>query len=125
MARHNRDGSGSDQRGCEYEVHYHPDWFRLVKVTRALESGRQSTKTLYRNPVSRRKSRPSRRVRTGIRSSEQGLDVEISILDPGLRVKRIRIACEVPSPDGATEEIEFTVEGGLPPAGGDRAGGHR
>jgi hypothetical protein len=116
MARHNRDGSGSDQRGYGYEVHYQPDWFRLAKVTRTLETGRQSTKTLYRNPVSLRKSRPGRRVRTGIRSPAQDLDVEISVLDPGRRVKRVRITCEVPSGGGRTELVEFTVEGGLPPA---------
>jgi hypothetical protein len=116
MARHNREGSGSDQSGYEYEVRYQPDWFRLVKVTRTLDTGRQSTKTLYRNPVSRRKSRPGRRVRTGIRSPDQGLDVEISVRDPGRRVKRIRIACEIPSGEGGSELVEFTVEGGLPPA---------
>jgi len=114
MARHNRDGTGADQCGFEYEVNYQPDWFRLVKVTRALDSGRQSTKTLYRNPVARRKSRPGRRVRTGIRSPDQLLDVEIAVLDPKRRVKRIRVCCEVPGDDGAVEEIEFTVEGGLP-----------
>jgi len=116
MARHNREGSGADQRGHEYEVHYQPDWFRLMKVTRSLESGRQSTKTLYRNPVSGRKSRPGRRIRTGIRSTPQDLDVQVSILDPRRRVKRIRIVCEVPGPDESTEEIEFTIEGGLPPS---------
>ena len=116
MARHNRDGSGSDQRGYDYDVHYQPDWFRLVKVTRVLGSGRQSTKTLFRNPVSRRKSRPGRRVRTAIRSPEQELDVEVSVLDPRRRVRRIRVSCEVPTRGGGTELVEFTIEGGLPPA---------
>ncbi len=116
MARHNRDGSGADQCGFEYEVNYQPDWFRMVKVTRSLDTGRQSTKTLYRNPVSRRKSRPGRRIRTGIRSTEQRLDVEIAVLDPKRRVKRIRVSCEIPGEDGRTEEVEFTVEGGLPAA---------
>ena len=50
MARHNRDGQGADQRGQEYEISYQPDWLRLVKVTRTLETGRQSTKTLFKNP---------------------------------------------------------------------------
>jgi len=116
MARHNREGSGSDQRGHEYEVHYQPDWFRLMKVTRSLESGRQSTKTLCRNPAARRKSRPGRRIRTGIRSPEQGLDIEVSVLDPKRRVTGIRVVCEVPGPDGSTEEVEFSIEGGLPPS---------
>lgn len=47
MARHNREGMGSDQRGCEYQIGYQPDWRRYAKVTRALPSGRQSTKTLF------------------------------------------------------------------------------
>ena len=49
MARHNREGKGEDQLGREYLVSYQPDWFYQVKVTRDLDSGRQSTKTLYRN----------------------------------------------------------------------------
>jgi len=51
LARHNREGQGADQRGFEYAVNYQPDWLRQVKVTRQLETGRQSTKTLFRNPV--------------------------------------------------------------------------
>ena len=54
MARHNRDGRGSDQRGFDYEIGYQPDWLQQVKVTRNLESGRQSTKTLFRNALSSR-----------------------------------------------------------------------
>ena len=50
MARHNREGNGEDQLGREYEVSYQPDWFYQMKVTRDLPSGRQSTKTLFRNP---------------------------------------------------------------------------
>jgi hypothetical protein len=50
MARHNREASGSDQRGFEYTISYQPDWLRQVKVTRLLETGRQSTKTLFVNP---------------------------------------------------------------------------
>ena len=53
MARHNREGQGTDQHGHSYSVNYQPDWLRQVKVTRTLESGRQSTKTLFRNPASR------------------------------------------------------------------------
>ncbi|MDT8367575.1 MAG: hypothetical protein RQ745_00085 [Longimicrobiales bacterium] len=116
MARHNRDGSGADQCGFEYEVSYQPDWLRHVKVTRGLESGRQSTKTLYRNPASRRERRPGRSVRTVIRSETQELDLEVSIRDPGSRIRRLRVTCEVPGENGSTDEVEFTIEGGLPPA---------
>lgn len=112
MARHNRDGEGVDQRGHEYVVSYQPDWLRLVKVTRDLESGRQSTKTLFRNPTDRRGGpEPGDRVRTRIVSAEQGLDVELSVDDPDGRVCRIRVACMVNNADGDPEEIEFIVDG--------------
>ena len=116
MARHNRDGSGADQRGHEYEVNYQPDWLRLVKVTRALETGRQSTKTLFRNPLDRREAEPGDRIRTRIVSPEQGIDVEVAVSDTMGRVTRVRVACRVPLPEGGDEEVEFSIEGALPPA---------
>lgn len=116
MARHNRDGSGADQRGHEYEVSYQPDWLRMVKVTRALENGRQSTKTLFRNPLDRREAEPGDRVRTRIVSPVQGLDVEVAVSDPEGRVTRLRVACRVPLDEGGDEEVEFSIEGALPPA---------
>lgn len=115
MARHNREGLGADQHGYEYTVGYQPDWLRLVKVTRSLDSGRQSTKTLFRNPHDRREADPGERVRTQIASPSQGLDVEVSVYDPGEQVTRIRLACLVETPQGAQEEIEFVIEGALPP----------
>lgn len=115
MARHNREGLGADQHGYEYEVGYQPDWLRLVKVTRSLESGRQSTKTLFRNPHDRREAEPGDRVRTQIVSRSQGLDVEVSVYDPAEQVTRIRLACVVDTARGSQEEIEFVIEGGLPP----------
>ncbi len=114
MARHNRDGSGVDQRGHQYDISYQPDWLRFVKVTRTLESGRQSTKTLFKNPLDRREAEPGDRVRTRIVSVEQGLDVEVAVIDPGSSTTRFRLACRVPSPEGGEEEVEFTVEGALP-----------
>ena len=56
MARHNREGKGADQLGQQYGISYQPDWLRLVKVTRDLESGRQSTKTLFRNPPEKKEA---------------------------------------------------------------------
>lgn len=118
MARHNREGHGTDQRGHEYRVSYQPDWLKHVKVTRALETGRQSTKTLYRNPADRKEAEPGDRVRTRIVSDEQGLDVEVAVTDPQGAVVRVRVACEVVGPDGEPEEVEFTLENELPtPAG--------
>jgi hypothetical protein len=96
VARHNREGMGADQRGYEYGVSYQPDWLKLVKVTRQLESGRQSTKTLFRNPASEPQAEPGDRIRTRI--------------DPRAAVKRVRIAYEVPGENGRPEEVEFTLE---------------
>ena len=115
MARHNRDGHGIDQRGYQYVMGYQPDWLRHVKVTRDLETGRQSTKTLYKNPADIREAEPGDRVRTRVTSKEQGLDFEVTIADPNRAVTRIRVAFELPGHDGRREEeIEFTLEGLLP-----------
>jgi len=115
MARHNREGRGADQRGHEYEVSYQPDWLRHVKVTRDLETGRQSTKTLLRNPAKRREAEPGDRVRTRISSPDQGIDFEVAVEDLRGAVRRVRITYEIPGGDGRMrEEIEFTLEGKLP-----------
>lgn len=110
MARHNREGVGADQRGFEYGVSYQPDWLRLVKVTRQLETGRQSTKTLFRNPADGPEAEPGDRIRTRITSADQALDFEVALTDPKCAVRRVRIAYEVPGTDGRTEEVEFTIE---------------
>ena len=110
MARHNREGLGADQRGLEYDVSYQPDWLKLVKVTRQLESGRQSTKTLFRNPAARPEAEPGDRIRTRITSDDQSLDFEVALTDPRSAVKRVRIAYEVPGENGRIEEVEFTLE---------------
>ncbi len=121
MARHNREGHGSDQRGYEYAISYQPDWLKVIKVTRTLESGRQSSKTLFRNPSQRAQEEPGPRVRTRVVSEEQGLDFEITLDDPRHRVKRVRVTCHASPPDGGTgsgegdDEIEFTIEDTLPP----------
>lgn len=110
MARHNRDGSGADQRGVEYDVSYQPDWLKRVKVTRQLETGRQSTKTLFRNPSRGAEAEPGERIRTGIVSADESVSFEIALTDPKFAVTRVRIAYEVPGPGGRPEELEFTLE---------------
>lgn len=129
MARHNREGHGSDQRGFDYAISYQPDWLKVIKVTRTLESGRQSSKTLFRNPAQRAQEEPGSRVRTRVISEEQGLDFEITIDDPKHRVKRVRVTCHAPAVSGEVvkgsllraatdegeDEIEFTIEDTLPP----------
>lgn len=115
MARHNREGHGADQRGYQYGISYQPDWLRHVKVTRDLETGRQSTKTLYRNPADRQDAEPGDRVRTRITSLDQGLDFEVIIGDPHRAIRRVRVVYVVPGSDGQPEEeIEFTLEDDLP-----------
>jgi hypothetical protein len=110
LARHNRDGNGADQRGFEYGVSYQPDWLRVVKVTRQLETGRQSTKTLFRNPAPEPEAQPGDRVRTRITSADQGLDFEVALIDPRASVKRVRVAYLIPGENGRPEEVEFTLE---------------
>ena len=112
MARHNREGHGSDQRGHEYIISYQPDWLRQVKVTRRLETGRQSTKTLFSNPTDPER-RPGRQVRTGVRCPDQALDFEIAITDPDGVIKRVIVETGPPdSGAGALEEgdIQFTFD---------------
>jgi hypothetical protein len=116
VARHNREGHGADQRGFEYGVSYQPDWLKQVKVTRQLETGRQSTKTLFRNPADRAEAEPGERVRTRIVSRDQDLDFEVALTDPRGAVRRIRVCYVVPDEGGPREEeVEFTLESELPP----------
>ncbi len=113
MARHNREGQGSDQRGFDYSIGYQPDWLQQVKVTRNLESGRQSTKTLFRNPAPMREQSPGSRVRTRISSAEQGIDFEIAVHDPKGVVKRI-IVETVPRGQDELDAVSFSLEDELP-----------
>lgn len=108
MARHNREGRGEDQRGREYVVGFQPDWFRQVKVTRDLETGRQSTKTLFRNPEPPLQD-PGPRVRTRIVSAELGIDVEVALQDARGVVRRITIETVVPEGEEQGETVVFTV----------------
>lgn len=108
MARHNREGRGEDQRGHEFVVAYQPDWFRQVKVTRELETGRQSTKTLFRNPEPPAQD-PGPRVRTRITSPELGLDVEVALHDARRVVKRVIIETVVPEGEDEGDTVVFTI----------------
>lgn len=108
MARHNRDGTGEDQLGRSYTVSYQPDWFYQIKVTRDLSSGRQSTKTLYRNPEPPQ-AEPGSRVRTRIQSEELGLDFEITLEDPNGVVRRITVETVAPEGPDRGQPVSFTV----------------
>ncbi len=120
MARHNREGEGTDQRGFTYTVSYQPDWLRHVRVSRALPSGRRSTMTLFRNPHERRAMEPGEQVRTRITCPEQGVDLEVVVRCGRRSVGRIEVSCRVPAVSGLeAEEIAFVLEDGLadPPDG--------
>jgi hypothetical protein len=108
MARHNRDGKGQDQLGRSYVVSYQPDWFYQIKVTRELESGRQSTKTLFRNPEAP-EADFGPRVRTRIRSEEIGLDVEVVLDDPAGSVRRVSVETVAQAGEDRGQPIAFTI----------------
>ncbi|MGH7448706.1 MAG: hypothetical protein ACRELT_14140 [Longimicrobiales bacterium] len=110
MARHNRDAQGSDQRGEVYELSYQPDWLRLVKVTRMLESGRQSTKTLFRNSA-KREQPPGARIRTRLSSRDQRVEFEVELDDPHGVVRRIIV--ETAPPTGE-EPLVFSIDAHRP-----------
>jgi hypothetical protein len=108
MARHNREGHGTDQRGTDYVISYQPDWLRQIKVTRTLENGRQSTKTLFRNPGAREQA-PGTHVRTRIMTADRRLDIEIAVDDPHGTVTRITVEAELPGRSGADGAVQFTI----------------
>jgi len=109
MARHNRDARGEDQRGRTYEISYQPDWFRQIKVTRDLANGRQSTKTLFRNPA-RAEQAPGARVRTRVRSPEQKLNFALELDDPQGVVTRVTIETTLPGTNPAEAKLVFSIE---------------
>ncbi|HET8655546.1 MAG TPA: hypothetical protein VFL93_08545 [Longimicrobiaceae bacterium] len=108
MARHNREGRGEDQLGRSYVVSYQPDWFYQVKVTRDLSSGRQSTKTLFRNPEPPQ-AEPGPRVRTRIQSEELGVDVEVTVDDPEGAIRRFTVETVAQAGADRGQAIGFTV----------------
>ncbi|CAN5754969.1 hypothetical protein BH23GEM6_BH23GEM6_27190 [soil metagenome] len=108
MARHNREGTGEDQLGRRYTINYQPDWFYQIKVTRDLESGRQSTKTLYRNPDSPQAD-PGPRVRTRIQCEELGLDVEVAVDDSKGVIRRIVVETVAGAGPDQGVPVAFTI----------------
>ena len=76
MARHNRNGTGVDQRGFHYRISYPPDWLEYVRVTRRLPSGRQSTRTIFRNPARNPEVDPGDLIKVRVESPEQDLVIE-------------------------------------------------
>lgn len=108
MARHNRQVRGEDQLGRSYVVSYQPDWFYQAKVTRDLENGRQSTKTLARSPEPV-VGDPGSRVRTRIQSEELGLDFEITLEDAAGVVRRVIVETIQQSGPDEGVPVSFTL----------------
>jgi len=89
VARHVRQGSGVDQRGFRYRISYHPDWLDRIRVTRRLQSGRQSTKTLFRNPARNPQVHEGDLIRTRIECPEQDLAIEVAFRAPPAQVGEV------------------------------------
>lgn len=125
MARHNREGEGTDQQGIRYTVSYQPDWLRQIKISRSLSrSNRQSTKTLFRNPATFAERPPGETVRTRVTSKDGKLDFEVTVSDPNRRVDQIVVTSRAADGRG---DITFTIDGSLPGPGdlGKRRGQRR
>jgi hypothetical protein len=115
MARHNREGEGTDQHGARYTISYQPDWLRQIKISRTLsKSSRQSTKTLFRNPASFAERPPGDQVRTRLTSADGKLDFEITVAEKAQQVEQVVVTSR--TADGK-EEITFIIDGSLPGPG--------
>lgn len=112
MARHNREGEGTDQHGVGYTISYQPDWLRQIKISRTLSGRkRQSTKTLFRNPLPCAEREPGECVRVSVTSDDGEIDFEIAVTDPERRVDQVIVTSRA---SGGGEDITFTIDGGLP-----------
>ena len=112
MARHNRESEGTDQHGVSYTISYQPDWLRQIKISRTLSGrNRQSTKTLFRNPLPCAERKPGDRVRLSVTSEDGEIDFEVAVTDPERRVDQIIVTSRTSS---GREDITFTIDGGLP-----------
>lgn len=117
MSRHNRDAGGRDQLGFRYRISYPPDWLDRIKVTRRLPSGRQSTKTLFRNPVRVPAADPGGLLRTRIESGEQGLLVEANVRADADRICELAVTWRGDEATGSTaSNVRFTFVGFAPNA---------
>lgn len=115
MSRHNRHGGGTDQRGFHYHISYQPDWLDRIRVTRRLPTGRQSTKTLFRNPSRRPESDVGGLIRTMIESPEQDLRVEVALRADADRVGEMEVVwVSNGGPEPAMDRVSLTLQG-FPP----------
>lgn len=117
MARHNRNGTGVDQRGFLYRINYPPDWLERVRVTRNLPSGRQSTRTIFRNPSRNPEVDPGDLIRVRLESPEQDMVIETSVRTTPDRLEEIVLEWRDPrTPDPRMGRITVTLRGFGPSA---------
>jgi hypothetical protein len=115
MARHNRQGEGTDQHGARYSISYQPDWLRQIKISRTLSgSNRQSTKTLFRNPAPCAERPPGERVRTRVTSEDGKLDFEVTVTDKTGQIEQVVVTSRAADGKG---DITFIIDGSLPKPG--------
>ncbi len=115
MARHNREGEGTDQWGATYVISYQPDWLRQIKISRMLSGGnRQSTKTLFRNPATCAERNPGDRIRTRVTSKEAKVDFEVAISDETRQIDQLVVTSRAGDGRG---DITFIIDGSLPQPG--------
>ena len=119
MARHNRDDRGVDQHGELWQLSYHPDWLKRLKISRELpDRDRRSTVTLFKNEADRAEAEPGKVVRTRVRAADGSVDFEVSLEDRTDVVESIVVVTRRRR-KGTDERLEFVIEDGLePPPGG-------
>ncbi len=124
MSRHNRDARGTDQLGFRYRISYPPDWLDRIKVTRRLPSGRQSTKTLFRNPVRIPEADPADLLRIRIESERQDLLVDANVRAAGNRVAEVVVTWRGnEANESGASSVRFTLVGFAPAARSRGEGG--
>lgn len=124
MSRHNRQGEGVDQRGFRYRISYQPDWLDRIRVTRRLATGRQSTKTLFRNPSRNPQESAGTLVRTTIESVEQDLLVEVALRADPDQVGEIVVSWRANGgPEPAMDRVVLTLHSFRPGAFSDSKAG--
>lgn len=117
MSRHNKPATGTDQLGFHYRISYPPDWLDRIKVTRKLASGRQSTKTLFRNPVRIPAAAPGGLIRIRIASEQQNLEVEANVDAAPDHIGELVVHWRKPGAiEPGTSAVSFTFVGFAPAA---------
>ncbi len=112
MARHNRNGTGVDQLGFRYRISYPPDWLDRVRVTRRLPSGRQSTRTIFRNPSRNPAVDPGDLIRVRLESPEQDMVIETSVRTTPDRLEEIVLQWRDPrATDPRMGRVTFALRG--------------